>query len=146
MAINSVTLSGNLTKDAELRRTQSGTSVLNASMAVNNRRKNGNGEWVDEPCFVDFVLFGSRAEKLEQYLTKGTKVCIHGGLRYSQWERDGQKRSKLDVVADEIEFMTRNQNQSRGYQGGYDDHHQQVRQQQAEYVEATYYDDDCPFN
>ena len=145
MAINSVTLSGNLTKDAELRRTQSGTSVLNASMAVNNRRKNGNGEWIDEPYFVDFVMFGSRAENIEKYLTKGTKVCIHGGLRYSQWERDGQKRSKLDVVVDEIEFMTRNQNQSRGYQGGYDDHHQQVKQQQAEYVEATYYDDDCPF-
>ena len=146
MAINSVNLSGNLTKDAELRRTQSGTSVLNASMAVNNRRKDNNGEWVDNACFVDFVVFGSRAEKLEQYLKKGTKVCIHGGLRYSQWERDGQKRSKLDVVADEVEFMTRNQNQSRGYQGGYDDRHQQVRRQQAEYVEATYYDDDCPFN
>ena len=145
MAINQVIISGNLTKDAELSRTQSGTSILNMSMAVNNRRKNANGEWVDDPCFVDLVMFGTRGEKIEQYLTKGTKVCIQGRLRWSSWERDGQKRSKLDVIVDEIEFTRREQNQNRGYQGGYDDHHQQVKQQQAEYVEATYYDDDCPF-
>lgn len=145
MAINNVVLSGNLTKDAETSRTQSGTTILNMSMAVNNRRKNANGEWVDDPCFVDLVMFGTRAEKLEQYLTKGTKVCIDGRLRWSSWERDGQKRSKLDVVVDELEFMRRDQSQGRGYQNGYDDHHQQVRREQAQYVEATYYDDDCPF-
>ena len=142
MAINDVHLSGNLTKDAELRRTQSGTSVLNGSLAVNKRRKDNNGEWVDNTCFVDFVVFGSRAEKLEQYLKKGTKVCIGGSLRWSSWERDGQKRSKLDVVADEIEFMSKGQ---QSQSNGYDNYHDNVRKQQAEYVQATYYDDDCPF-
>ena len=149
MSINRVVISGNLTRDPELRRTQSGMAILGFGVAVNDRRRNPQtGEWEDYANFIDCTMFGTRGEALSNILTKGMKVAIEGKLRYSQWERDGQKRSKLDVVADEIEFMSRNQNQnqSRGYQGGYDDHHQQVRQQQAEYVEATYYDDDCPFN
>lgn len=145
MAINSVILSGNLTKDAELRRTQSGTSVLNASIAVNNRRKNNQtGEWEDDPCYVDCTLFGTRAEKLAEYLRKGTKVALQGKLRWNQWEKDGQKRSKLDVVVDELEFMS--QRQQGGSRSSYDDPHQQARRDQAQYVEATYYEqDEIPF-
>jgi single-strand DNA-binding protein len=142
MAINMVCLSGNLTKDPSLSRTQSGSAVLNMGLAVNNRRKNNQGEWVDDPAFVDLVMFGSRAESVSNYLSKGSKIAIVGRLRWNQWERDGQKRSKLDVIVDEIEFMSKGQ-QTQG--GGYDSYHDNVRKQQAEYVQATYYDDDCPF-
>lgn len=144
MAINSVNISGNVTRDPELRRTASGVAVLSFSVAVNNRRKNGQtGEWVDDPCFVDCVMFGNRADSLSNHISKGTKVCVLGKLRQNTWTtNDGQKRSKLDVVVDEVEFMNKNQNRSQGYQN---DHVSQVRQDQAEYVEATIFDDDCPF-
>ena len=117
MSINRVCISGNLTRDAELRVTASGMPVLALSVAVNDRRKNPqSGEWDDYPNFVDCTMFGTRAEKLAQYLTKGTKVAIEGKLRYSSWERDGQRRSKLEVIVDEIEFMSRG---NQGGQGGY---------------------------
>jgi len=107
MSINRVIISGNLTRDPELRRTQSGIAILNACVAVNDRRKNPQtGEWEDCPNFVDVVLFGNRADALSAKLAKGTKVAIEGKLRWSQWERDGEKRSKLEVVVDEIEFMS----------------------------------------
>lgn len=110
MSINKVMISGNLTRDAELRSTQGGSSVLKLGVAVNDRRKNPNtGEWEDVPNFIDCTLFGRRAESLAQYLVKGTKVAVEGRLHYSSWEdrQTGQKRSKLDVNVDEIEFMSR---------------------------------------
>ena len=108
MSINRVIISGNLTRDPELRATASGTQVLSFGMAVNDRHKNQHtGEWEDYPNFVDCTLFGTRAEKLAQYLHKGSKVAIEGKLRYSQWEKDGQRRSKLEVIAEELEFMSR---------------------------------------
>ena len=107
MSINRVVISGNLTRDPELRATANGTSVLGLGVAVNDRRRNPQtGEWEDVPNFVDCTMFGARAEGIARYLTKGTKVCIEGKLRWSQWERDGQKRSKLEVIVDEIEFMS----------------------------------------
>lgn len=110
MSINRVVMSGCLTRDPELRATQGGTQVLSLGVAVNDRRKNPRtGECEDYPNFVDCVMFGSRAEAVAQYLSKGTKVAIEGKLRYSAWERDGQKRSKLEVVVDEIEFMSSRQ-------------------------------------
>ncbi len=106
MSINVVNISGNLTRDPELRRTAGGTAVLGFGVAVNDRRKNQQtGEWEDYPNFVDCTMFGTRAEKLAGMLTKGTKVCILGKLRYTSWENDGQKRSKIEVVADDIELM-----------------------------------------
>ena len=75
-------------------------------MAVNDRRRNAQtGEWEDYPNFVDCTMFGNRAEAVGRFLAKGMKVAIEGKLRYSSWERDGQKRSKLEVIVDEIEFM-----------------------------------------
>ena len=113
MSINRVNISGNLTRDPELRATTGGTQVLTMGVAVNDRRRNPQtGNWEDYPNFVDCVMFGTRAEALSRYLSKGTKVAIEGKLRYSSWERDGQRRSKLEVVVDDIEFMT-----SRGSQG-----------------------------
>lgn len=120
MSINRVIISGNLTRDPELRNTQSGMAVLSFGVAVNDRRKNPTtGEWEDYPNFVDCTMFGARANSLSQYLSKGTKVSIEGKLRWSQWERDGQKRSKLEVIVDEIEFMSsRNSNGGGSSYGG----------------------------
>lgn len=114
MSINRVLVTGNLTRDPELRATQSGSQVLNFGIAVNDRRKNpSTGEWEDYPNFVDCTMFGTRAEKIANYIAKGSKVAIEGKLRYSSWEKDGERRSKLEVIVDEIEFMSR-----RDEQGG----------------------------
>ena len=108
MSINRVCLSGNLTRNSELRWTQGGSSVLSFGLAVNERRRNtATGEWEDRPNFVDCTMFGSRAEKLAQYLTRGAKVALEGRLHYSSWTKDDERRSKLEVVVDEIEFMSR---------------------------------------
>ena len=107
MSINVVVISGNLTRDCELRHTNGGTAILSFGVAVNDRMKDRDGSWVDRPNFVDVTVFGARAEALSRYLSKGTKVALSGKLRYSSWERDGQKRSKLEVIAEEIEFLSR---------------------------------------
>ena len=108
MSINRVNISGNLTRDPQMRATQSGTQILSFGVAVNDRRRNPqSGEWEDVPNFIDCVVFGNRADALQRLLTKGMKVAIEGKLRWSQWEKDGQKRSKIEVIVDEIEFMSR---------------------------------------
>ena len=126
MSINRVNISVNLTRDPELKATQGGTSVLTFGVAVNDRRRNPQtGEWEDYPNFVDCVVFGGRAEPLSRFLSKGSKVAIEGKLRYSSWERDGQRRSKLEVIVDEIEFLSQrgqgqgqySQNQGQSYGG-----------------------------
>lgn len=129
MSINQVTISGNLGRDSELRKTQSGMAILSFTVAVNERRKNSQGEWSDYTNWISVSMFGTRAEKLHDYLKKGTKVCVQGKLRYSEWERDGQKKSKVEVIADEIELMQK----------------AQKPQQEVIEVDATVYDDDCPF-
>nr|UVX51802.1 MAG: Single-strand binding protein family protein [Bacteriophage sp.] len=131
MSINVVNISGNLTRDSELRRTAGGTAILGFGVAVNDRRKNQQtGEWEDYPNFVDCTMFGTRAEKLAGMLTKGAKVCILGKLRYMSWEKDGQKRSKIEVIVDDIELM-QNRKPQQDYQPG-------CQQQPAVY-------DDLPF-
>jgi single-strand DNA-binding protein len=117
VSINRVNISGNLTRDSELRATPGGTQVLNFGVAVNERRKNQqSGEWEDYANFVDCVMFGNRAQKVQPYLAKGTKVAIDGRLHYSSWERDGQRRSKIEVYVDEIEFLSRGNAQQGGGQ------------------------------
>ena len=156
MSINRVIISGNLTRDPELRSTAGGTSVLGFGVAVNDRRKNQQtGEWEDYPNFIDCTMFGARADALNKYLSKGTKVPIEGKLRWSQWERDGQKRSKIEVIVDELEFMSsRNSDaqyssgQSYGQQGGYQPASQAGYQPQpAPTIDASssVYDEDIPF-
>lgn len=117
MSINRVIVSGNLTRDPELRQTTSGMPVMGFSIAVNDRCKNPQtGEWEDYPNFIDCTLFGARAESVVRFLTKGSKVVIEGKLRWSQWERDGQKRSKIEIIVDEIEFMSmRNEETEQTY-------------------------------
>ena len=105
MSINQVAVTGNLTRDVELRATQGGTAVLSFGIAVNDRRKNASGQWEDVPNFFECVTFGNRATALADILTKGMKVAIAGKLHYSSWEKDGQKHSKVDIIANEIELM-----------------------------------------
>lgn len=105
MSINQVSITGNLTRDVELRATQGGTAVLSFGIAVNDRRKNASGQWEDVPNFFECVTFGNRATALSDILTKGMKVAIAGKLHYSSWEKDGQKHSKVDIIANEVELM-----------------------------------------
>lgn len=112
MSINHVLITGNLTRDPELHSTAAGTAVLSFGVAVNDRRKNAQTEqWEDYPNFIDCTMFGARAQSVSRFLSKGSKVAIEGKLRWSQWERDGQKRSKIEVIVDDIEFMSRQQGQ-----------------------------------
>lgn len=115
MGINKVFLSGNLTRDPELRATPGGEPVLEFGLAVNDRVRDSSGEWVDRPNFVDCTVWGRRAEALAKILTKGFKVCVEGSLRYSSWEdrETGQRRSKLRVTAREVELMGRGQQQQQ---------------------------------
>ena len=135
MSINRVNISGNLTRDPEMRCTASGMQVLSFGVAVNDRAKNPQtGEWEDRPNFVDCTMFGARAEAVSRYISKGSKVAIEGKLRYSSWERDGQRRSRLEVVVDEIEFMSRRE-----------DGAQATAPQPAAAPVPDVYDEDVPF-
>ena len=137
MSINRVVISGNLTRDPELRRTQSGMAVLGFGVAVNDRRKNQQtGEWEDYANFVDCTMFGTRAESLGDILVKGMKVAIEGKLRWSQWERDGQKRSKLEVIVDELDFMSQRKDAAAPRASA---------PQPAEMPPESVYDEDIPF-
>ena len=103
---NRVILVGNLTRDPELRYLASGTAVTDVGLAVNDRRKNANGEWIEETTFVDVTVWGRTAEVMSEYLGKGSPVLIEGRLKLDSWEtQDGQKRSKLKVVAERMQML-----------------------------------------
>lgn len=156
--MNSVNISGNLTRSPELRETTGGTTILSFGVAVNDRRKNPQtGEWEDYPNFVDCILFGKRADSLSRILTKGMKVSVSGRLHYSSWEKDGQRRSKIEVIAEDIDLMQRkgDSNGSDGSYGGgsgtYSNNGGSARQNGsqgfsgASQGSADVYDDDIPF-
>ena len=107
MAINQVAITGNLTKDAELRNGASGISVLVFSVAVNDSVKNKQtGEYEHVPNYFDCVMFGNRAAAIAKYMSKGKKVSIGGRLKYTTWQtKEGQKRSKVEIIALEVEFL-----------------------------------------
>ncbi|MDO8963596.1 MAG: single-stranded DNA-binding protein [Coriobacteriia bacterium] len=107
MSINRVVLTGNLTRDAELKQTSGGMAIVNCRLAVNDRRKNPqSGQWEDRPNYIDVVIFGSRGEALSRFLSKGKQIAVEGKLRWSEWESQaGEKRSKVEVVADDIELL-----------------------------------------
>lgn len=149
MSINNVSIAGNLTRDPEIRVTQGGTAVLSFGIAVNDRRKNASGQWEDVPNFFECVTFGNRATALSDILTKGMKVAVAGKLHYSSWEKDGQKHSKVDIIANEIELM---QNRKPQQQQGYQPPQQaqpapqwNARQAYAEAPQSEFYDEDLPF-
>lgn len=120
--INNIVLTGRLTRDIEVKATHSGTPIGNLGLAYSGIRKNGGtGEYEEVSNFIDCVLIGSRAQALAKYLTKGTKVTVSGELRYQSWEKDGQKRSKHEILIDRIQFMSTNKQQDDGGdEGGYD--------------------------
>ena len=114
MSINRVIISGNLTRDPELRMTSGGTQVMSFGVAVSDRKRNPDtGEWENYPNFVDCTMFGTRSEALSKILSKGMKVALEGRLRFSAWERDGQRRTKLEVVVDELELLSRNSDKAQ---------------------------------
>jgi len=102
--INHVVLVGRLTRDAELKSIASGQAVCKFSVAVNRSKKNGE-QWEDEPNFFDVVLWGRRGEALHQYLNKGKLVAVDGELRQDRWQQDGQNRSKVEIVANNIQLL-----------------------------------------
>lgn len=102
---NRVILMGKLTRDIQLRYTPAGTPVTEIGLAVNDRRKNQHGEWIDEVTFVDVTFWGRTAEVASEYLSKGSSVFIEGRLKLDTWEKDGQKHSKLRVVCDRMQML-----------------------------------------
>ena len=116
MSINHVAITGNLTRKPELRSTQNGTAVLSFGIAVNDHRKNSSGQWEDVPNFFECAIFGNRATSLSDILTKGMKVAIAGKLHYSSWEKDGQKHSKVDIIANDVEMMQNRKPQQQPHQ------------------------------
>ena len=104
-SFNRVILVGNLTRDIELKYTPGGTAVTDVGVAVNDRRKNSSGEWVDETTFVDVTLWGRTAEVASEYLGKGSPILVEGRLKLDTWETDGQKRSKLRVVCERMQML-----------------------------------------
>lgn len=114
-SLNKVFLMGNLTRDPELRYTPSGMAVCKLGLAVGRRYRDKNSnEMKEETCFVDITVWGKTGENCSQYLAKGRPVLIEGRLRYSTWETEGQKRSKLEVVAENVQFMPRTSPTSQG--------------------------------
>jgi len=102
--INCVVIVGRLTRDAELKYTAGGQAVCKFSVAVNRRRKNGD-QWEDEANFFDVVLWGRQGEALNQYLVKGKSVGVQGELRQDRWQQEGQNRSKVEIVANNIQLL-----------------------------------------
>ena len=127
--INTCTLVGNLTRDAELSYTGSGTAVLKYSIAVNRSVKSGDS-YKDEPSFIEIVHYGKAGESIKKWMTKGSKVCVTGSLRQDRWQSEGQTKSKIYVVANQIEFMSRSSNDKSDSPGYY----------------AAPADDEIPFN
>ena len=128
-SFNRVVLVGNLTRDPELRYISSGTAVSDIGLAVNDRVKR-NDQWVDEATFVDITLWGRTAEVANEYLSKGSPVLIEGRLKLDQWEKDGQKRSKLKVIGERMQMLGGREGVPRGGRsqapsnqaGGFDDY------------------------
>ena len=122
MSINRVFVTGNLTRDPELRQAGAST-VLQCGIAVNDRKRNAQtDQWEDVPNYFDFLVWGARGESLARYLHKGMKVAVAGRLRWSSWQTsEGDKRSKVEIVADDVEFLTPRADQGGGapaYSGG----------------------------
>jgi single-strand DNA-binding protein len=106
MNINRVVLTGNLTRDPEMRSTSGGLTICKLGIAVNTRRKNNStGAWEEKPNYFRVTVFGAQADNCGQYLRKGRPVAIDGRLEWSQWENEGQKRESVDIIADTVQFL-----------------------------------------
>ncbi len=117
-SFNRVILVGNLTRDPELRYVPSGMAVTDIGLAVNDRRKAANGEWVEEVTFVDVTLWGRTAEIACEYLSKGAPALIEGRLKLDTWEKEGKKNSKLKVVGEKLQLLGSKGGSGGGSRGG----------------------------
>ena len=136
---NRIVLMGNLTRDIETRVTQTGTTIGKAGIACNERVKKGN-EWVDEPMFVDCVMFGKTADTAAEYLKKGSPVLFEGRLKLEQWEKDGVKHSRHTVVVDRMQKLGGKSDGGQRQSGGQQGYKVPARGSQQEE-----YDQDVPF-
>ncbi len=104
-SLNQVTLMGNLTRDPELRQTPTGQSVTSFSLALNRSYKDASGEWQEATDYIDIVCWGPLAERVAQYMSKGRRCLVQGRLQSRSWEQDGQKRNKVEVLANDVTFL-----------------------------------------
>ena len=118
--INRVVLTGNLTRDPELRNLPSGTAVCSLRIATNTRRKDQSGQWVDKANYFDVTVWGAQGENCAQYLSKGRPVAVDGRLEYREWEdrESGAKRSAVEIVADSVQFLGGRDDAGGGNGGG----------------------------
>ena len=117
--LNHVVLVGRLTRDPEVRYTSGGMPIVTLGLAVNGRQKDAaSGQWTEKPNFFDIKLFGERFERLATHLEKGRRVGVDGRLEWSSWESEGQKRSKVEVVANELQFLDGRGDEGAGNAGG----------------------------
>ena len=139
--INRVVLTGNLTRDPELRSLPSGTAVCSLRIACNTRRKDASGEWVDKPNYFDVTVWGKQGENCAQYLSKGRPVGVDGKLRWREWQaQDGAKREAVEIVADSVQFLG---GRGDGDGGGNQFVPAGAAQESADFPAAA--DDDIPF-
>lgn len=114
MQLNKVFIAGHITREVDIRYTSAGLAVTSFGLAVNRKWKDKSGEAKEDVCFVDINAFGRTAEVMGEYLKKGSPVFIEGRLHFSQWEKDGQKRSALRVVAENFQFLSSGDKKPRG--------------------------------
>src|SRR3954454_9204712 len=147
--INRVVLVGNLTRDPELRHTPSGTAVCSLRLAVNSRRKDQSGQWVDKPNYFDVTVWGQQGESCAQYLAKRRPVAVDGRLEWREWDaQDGTKRQAVEIVADSVQFLGGRDDQGGGFGGQAGGDHQDVPASASsapadDFAPAA--DDDIPF-
>lgn len=143
--INHVVLVGRLTRDADLKYTNSGLQICKFSIANNYRKKQGDN-WVEEANFFDCFMMGRRAEALHRYLTKGSQVGVEGALRFSRWETDGQSRSKVEVMINEIQLLGGNRGGGAPRDGGsYEQQDGDAQSQPGSLDSGSDFEDDVPF-
>jgi single-strand DNA-binding protein len=119
-SLNQVTLMGNLTRDPELRQTPTGQNVCSFSLALNRSYKDQSGEWQEATDYIDIVAWGPLAERVSQYLSKGRRCLVQGRLQSRSWEQDGQKRNKVEVLANDVTFLdSRGEGSEGSSQGSY---------------------------
>ena len=147
-SLNRVVLIGNLTRDPELKTTPKGTSVANLGLAVNRRWTNQQGEKVDNTDFFNIVVWAKLAELCNEYVKKGSPIAVEGRLQHRTWETpEGQKRSTVEVVAENVQFLGRPQQAGKGFPQTTDEHSNQPQTQTAEPAAGSpdIQDSDVPF-
>jgi len=117
-SVNQVIIMGNLTRDPELRQTPSGQSVVSFSLALNRSYKDQSGEWQEATDYIDVAAWGPLAERVAQYMTKGRRALVQGRLQSRSWEQEGQKRTKVEVLANDVTFLDGRGEGGEGSQGG----------------------------